>query len=311
LNIDSCFIKGHWDLAGDLFKGAAGEDVLEYFTASDGAAIAYRDHGAGMPLVFLHGLMANGGFFQKQDALSSDFRLINIELRGHGGSAGAGGSPTVERIGADVAELAESLDLRQAIGIGWSLGATVLWHVLAGQSGKRFRGAVVVDMTARVRNGEEWDLGLSPEACEARTAAIKADFQNFATAAGQAIFSQPVAPPMTGLADWASREFSRNDPVAIAAVWESLMRQDMRSLLKKISHPTLIVHGAQSSLYGDDTAAHLVAALPNARAVRFEHSGHAPHLEQPELFNRTLKDFADRLSRGRAHEAIDIQGEMS
>ena len=43
-----------------------------------------------------------------------------------------------------------------------------------------------------------------------------------------------------------------------------------------------------------------------ARAVRFDRSGHAPHLEQPELFNRTLRDFADRLSRGRATQEKQI-----
>ena len=64
-------------------------------------------------------------------------------------------------------------DLHDAIGVGWSLGATVLWHVLAGPAADRFAGAIVVDMTARVLNDAEWDLGLSPEACEARSAAIR------------------------------------------------------------------------------------------------------------------------------------------
>jgi pimeloyl-[acyl-carrier protein] methyl ester esterase len=118
--------------------------------------------------------------------------------------------------------------------------------------------------------------------------------------AGQAIFAQPVAPAMRKLADWASLEFARNDADAMASVWNSLIRQDVRALLEKIQHPTLIVHGAQSSLYGADTADHLVEALPQARAVRFERSGHAPHLEEPELFNTILKDFADRLSPARA-----------
>ena len=101
------------------------------------------------------------------------------------------------------------------------------------------------------------------------------------------------------LADWASLEFARNDAEAMASIWASLVRQDMRALLDRIQHPTLIVHGGRSELYGDDTADHLVAALPHARAVRFEKSGHAPHLEEPDLFNATLKDFADRLSLAR------------
>ena len=91
----------------------------------------------------------------------------------------------------------------------------------------------------------------------------------------------------------------------MASVWASLIRQDVRGLLDGIRHPTLIVHGAQSPLYGEDTADHLVAALPDARAVRFEHSGHAPHLEEPDLFNATLKHFAAGLSRPLSHSQGD------
>jgi len=270
---------------------------LHSFTASDGARIAYRDSGRGTPIVLLHGLMAHGGFFDGQIALAGDFRIIAIDLRGHGDSAGA--APDVERMAADVAELAAALDLEGAIGVGWSLGATILWHVLAGPAARRFAGAVVIDMTARVKNGAGWDLGLSPEACEARSSAIRDDFESFAMAAGRAIFAQPVAPEHRPLADWASLQFARNDAAAIAAIWASLVRQDMRALLDRIQHPTLIVHGGRSELYSDDTAGHLVAALPHARAVRFANSGHAPHLEEPELFNTTLKDFAASLSLAR------------
>ena len=284
---------------------------MQFFKTSDGVRIAYRDEGAGTPLVLLHGLMAHGGFFREQEALTDRFRLIRIDLRGHGASSEAadraGNDATVERIAGDVSELAEALDLEGAIGVGWSLGATVLRHVLTGPAAARFAGAVVIDMTARVLNDAEWDLGLSAEACEARSAAIREEFQRFALDAGQGIFAQPVENGARAMADWASFEFARNDPATIASLWASLVRQDVRALLERIAHPTLVVHGAQSRLYGEDTADHLVAALPDARAVRFERSGHAPHLEQPELFNATLTDFADRLSRGRSTPP-DVRG---
>ena len=282
-----------------------GEGFLDFFTASDGTRIAYRDDGAGTPLVLLHGLMAHGGFFRAQADLSEDFRVITIDLRGHGASATAGERPTVEQLAADVSELAEALDLNGAIGVGWSLGATVLWHVLSGPAASRFAGSVVVDMTARVRNDAEWDLGLSPEACEARSIAIRDDFEGFAASAGQAIFAQPVAPDRRADAAWASAEFARNDAGAMGSVWASLVRQDVRALLQKIEHPTLIVHGGRSRLYGDDTADHLVEALPDARAVRFDRSGHAPHLEEPILFNQILRNFAARLSSGRTNQPIE------
>ena len=205
--------------------------------------------------MLLHGLMAHAGFFEGQAALAEDFRIIAIDLRGHGESAAPEAAPpSVERMAADVAELAEALELEGAIGVGWSLGATILWHVLAGPAARRFAGAVVVDMTARVRNDAEWDLGLSAEACEARSLAIHDDFESFALTAGQAIFAQPVAPEHRQLADWASLQFARNDAGAMASVWASLIRQDVRALLDRIQHPTLIVHGGRSELYGDDTA---------------------------------------------------------
>lgn len=269
--------------------------------APDGVAVAYEDEGQGRPLVLLHGLMAHSGFFARQRELASEFRLISIDLRGHGRSAADGRAPTVEELAGDVAGIAEELDLDDAIGLGWSLGASVLWHVLAGPSGRRFSGAVIVDMTPRVLNGGGWDLGLSPELCDARTAAIRNDFASFAQGAGQAIFTQPVqdAP----LAQWAGEEFARNDPAVMDGLWASLVKQDLCPMLPSISQPALIIHGAHSQLYGSGTADYLKAALPNATTRRFERSGHAPQLEQPELFNRAIRDFAASLPHPRKQQA--------
>jgi pimeloyl-[acyl-carrier protein] methyl ester esterase len=267
---------------------------LLHFTASDGARIAYRDEGEGRPILLLHGLMAHGGFFEPQRRLADDFRIIRIDLRGHGGSRG-GDAPSVGRIAEDIAGLAADLDLAGAIGIGWSLGASVLWRLLAGSASERFAGSVVIDMTPRVLNGAGWTLGLSRDLCEARAQAIREDFQSFAAGAGAAIFAQPLEARTRPLAAWAAEEFARNDAAAIGALWASLVEQDLRPELARIAQPTLVVHGCQSHLYGAGTADHLVAALPNARAVPFPRSGHAPHLEEPELFNQTIRDFAASL----------------
>ena len=263
---------------------------MRQFTASDGARIAYSDRGEGRPLVLLHGLMADSGFFERQHALGDSFRLVAVDLRGHGRSPAGREPPTIQRLASDVAELAGALELVGAVGIGWSLGAAVLWRVLAGPASPIFAGAVVIDMTPRVLNDEDWDLGLSRETCEARSQAIRDDFPAFAAAAGQAIFAAPGEE-----ADRAAASFAANDADAIGALWKSLVEEDFRPLLPCIGQPTLIIRGAHSHLYGADTAGHLVQALPNARAVAFERSGHAPHLEQPETFNALLRQFAAEL----------------
>lgn len=274
---------------------------LQHFTASDGARIAFQVSGQGRPLVLLHGLMAHSGFFKFQRPLASEFQLVEIDFRGHGGSRGASQRLDVDALAADVAEFVNQLDLEGAIGIGWSLGAAILWEVLAGRAASRFAGAVIVDMTPRVLNGGEWTLGLSPEVAEARTAAIRDDYASFAVAAGQNIFAQPLDGTRE-LAAWAGEQFAQNSSDAMSAVWGSLLDKDFRPLLPRIEQPTLIVHGARSQLYGPATARHLAAALPRARAVSFERSGHAPHMEQPELFNTIVRDFAASLPRVRQNQ---------
>lgn len=268
---------------------------MSYFTAPDGAKIAYQDEGSGRPLVLLHGLMAHRGFFLFQRSLAPDFRLISIDLRGHGASDARLTGLRVEQLAADVTALVEALDIQDAIGLGWSLGATVLWHLLTGPASTRFAASVVVDMTPLVRNQGDWQLGLSNELCQARSAAIRDDFESFATNAGQAIFAQPLDDRTRDIAAWSGEQFARSDSESIAAVWDSLVQQDVRARLGRVEQPTLIVHGAQSQLYGSDTAEYLAASLPNARAVRFDRSGHAPHMEQPELFNDTIRQFAASL----------------
>ena len=253
--------------------------------------------------MLLHGLMAHRGFWRLQRPLASDFRLISIDLRGHGESVRRGDSPSVEQLAQDVTALVEELELVDAVGIGWSLGASVLWHVLTGPAAARFSGSVIIDMTPKVQNGEDWQLGLSRDLCEARTAGIHNEFKAFAANAGQAMFAQPTDPAARELAAWAAQEFAGNDQRSIASLWESLVKQDLRPLLARIEQPTLIVHGAQSQLYGSDTAQYLAEALPNGKRVPFEHSGHAPHIEQPELFNTAIHQFAATLPNVRPAQA--------
>jgi pimeloyl-ACP methyl ester carboxylesterase len=271
---------------------------LAEFTATDGVRIHYRAEGAGRPLLLLHGLMAHGGFWAAQQPLSEDFRLIAPDLRGHGESRAEPRSVTVDRLVRDTEELAEALDLQGAIVVGWSLGAAIAWPLLAGRVSARFAGSVVVDMTPKVLNEGGWTLGLAPELVEARAAAFRDDFAAFAHAAGTAVLAPPIADGEAELAAWAGAEFARNDNRAMSTLWASLAEQDYRPLLARISQPTLILRGAHSYLYGPDTARYLESALPSARIVEFGRSGHAPNLEEPELFNKRIIDFAAGLAVG-------------
>lgn len=260
---------------------------MKSFVADDGAVIAYRDEGVGRPLLMLHGLNADSRLFARQAAaLSGDFRVIRPDFRGHGDSP-AGDAPDMDRLVRDTAALVDRLDLDGVVGIGWSLGAMVLWRVLLGAQAARFAGAVVIDMTARVTPAPGWSLGLTDASLR-----VAPDGED-AAARGRRIAHAILAGdrPDDGLAETIAPLLAQDDADAVAAIGASLFDEDLRDALPRIAVPTVVAHGGRSQYYADETATWVAARLPDARAVRFARSGHAPHVEEPDAFNEMVIGF--------------------
>jgi 3-oxoadipate enol-lactonase len=88
----------------------------------DSAEIYYQETGTGYPLVLLHGLGSSSADWMFQTpVLSGHFRLIAINLRGHAPSSLVRGPVTIHALAADVAQLLEALEIRQAhvLGCRW------------------------------------------------------------------------------------------------------------------------------------------------------------------------------------------------
>lgn len=273
---------------------------MPYLVTSDQAKIAYDDAGSGRPLLLVHGWATHAGFFGPQaEGLAGSFRTISVDLRFHGRSRGAGGEISIGRLARDLIELADHLDLHDMLVVGWSMGAMVLWRALLDGLAARAAGMVVIDMAPRVINGADWDLGLrgSSAAKSARQtpAAMVTNWPAMAPRVAGRIFAEGGGPAKDALYPWAEGEVAASDAHAMAQLWSSLTAQDFRADLSRLSLPVLVAHGNLSRLYSAQTAAALATFLPHAVTVGFDRSGHAPHLEEPESFNRTLTQFAASL----------------
>jgi non-heme chloroperoxidase len=90
----------------------------------DGTEIFYKDWGKGQPIVFHHGwpLSADDWDNQMMFFLAQGYRVIAHDRRGHGRSSQTATGNDMDTYAADVAELAEKLDLMNAIHIGHSTG---------------------------------------------------------------------------------------------------------------------------------------------------------------------------------------------
>src|SRR5262245_17286222 len=89
--------------------------------------IHYVNNGDGRPpIVFVHGFgCARGDWGAGVAQLSQRHRTIAVDLRGHGRSPGAVQDCSIERYGADVAEVLRELELTPAVIVGHSMGCRV------------------------------------------------------------------------------------------------------------------------------------------------------------------------------------------
>ncbi len=92
------------------------------------ALIHYEMTGtSGTPVVFVHGFACGHSDWAAQvAALSARYRVVTVDLRGHGLSPGPAEVCGVERYGADVADVPRALDLRGAVLVGHSMGCRVV-----------------------------------------------------------------------------------------------------------------------------------------------------------------------------------------
>ena len=97
---------------------------MPYVTTSDGTALYYTDQGTGQPIVFSHGWPLSSDAWQVELKLFADagYRAIAHDRRGHGRSAKTYTGNDMETYARDLAELIETLDLRDVVVVGHSTG---------------------------------------------------------------------------------------------------------------------------------------------------------------------------------------------
>jgi pimeloyl-[acyl-carrier protein] methyl ester esterase len=278
--------------------------VQRTLTLEDGTPMAFvdlpkRQADARAPvLVFLHGWAVSSIAFRAQHTLNEHFRLLIPNLRGHAASpAGPDARLSMTQLAADVAWLLRRVVPPNVpvIGVGWSMGASVLWLAASGPARGAFAGLVSVDMSPRVLNGSDWSLGLrgpySRAQVEGTLRTIATDWAGHCHRFLDRILAPGAALPLGLGEDALSRE-----PATMARLWQSLCQLDARATVSGLREPHLLIRGAESQLYDLATQDDLATRLPQAEALSFSQSGHAPHIEQPEAFNDAVAAFCHRVA---------------
>lgn len=272
---------------------------MPFVPASDGVLLHYESTGSGRPIVLIHGWTMNGRFFHKNvEALAAHHRVITIDSRGHGRSGKELVHLTMEQVGRDVDTVLATLDVRDAVLAGWSMGMATVYNYLAQFGTERLAGVIDIDMTPYLFADEGWPHGVFGT-LDARSSLdvqrqMIADRTGLMSTLVPAMFAAGSTPEPDVLAWWADESTTVPDLTALA-LWVSFSSQDWRPLLPSIDVPVLLAHGRKSQIYPTPVWESLAELIPQTSLVLFDESGHSPFWEEPEAFNTAVLDFLKQL----------------
>ncbi|MFJ9718788.1 alpha/beta fold hydrolase [Streptomyces sp. NPDC101213] len=240
----------------------------------------YEDHGSGQPVVLIHGYPLDGHSWEKQAAalLGAGYRVITYDRRGFGRS----GRPTTgydyDTFTADLHTLLETLDLRDAVLVGFSMGTGEVGRYLGTHGSARIaKAAFLASLEPFLLKTDDNPDGVDGSVFEGIEQAVTADRYAYFTAFYQDFYNLD-----ENLGTRIGEEAVRNSfNVAAGASWYASLAcvatwtTDFRADLPGIDVPALILHGtADRILPIEATAEPFRRALPHAEYVVVEGAPH-------------------------------------
>lgn len=236
----------------------------------DGTDVAYRETGAGPPVVLITGLGLSGRFYAPlaEGFAAAGLRLVIADPPGFGGTPGALWGQGVPDLAAFHAAFAEALALRAPVWVGHSLGAQVALR-LAADHPHAARGLVLA----------------APSGGPARLLRLR-------QLAGLGLTAFRV-PPATALATL--REYARNNPLRVAGTWLRGAADDPTAHAPRVAAPTLILVGNRDPVPGQRYLDLLRQRLPDARFEMVPGATHALPRDEPKAFVASVAGFVRSL----------------
>jgi len=260
--------------------------MTSYFTTNDGCQIAYQyeEKGDRPTLVLSNSLGTSMSMWQPQLLeFNKHFNVLSYDMRGHGQSDVMAGGYSIDRLGCDLIELLDHLNLGQVLFCGLSIGG-MLGQWLSVIHPNRVKALVLANTSANAGPSSVWDT---------RLALIKKD-------------GLPSLWPMVR-DRWVSDEFASQAPVEVQRLKEmfdgmteqgyvgacaAVRDMDLRNVAQLNALPTLIIAGEKDVASPVEKSEYLLEQCQNAELVLLD-AGHLSNIECSDLFNKAVLDFLE------------------
>jgi non-heme chloroperoxidase len=272
------------------------EVTLRQVVGGNGVRLAVRMAGPedAPAIVLLHGWAQSGAAWSAQLAdrsLTADYRLVAMDLRGHGVSdvPDIAGGYDDSRAWADDVKAVIDLVGRPVVLVGWSYGGAVVADYLRFHGDASLAGIVFVGASTEIgRNRPGAQVG----------AAMRAAMPN-ALAEDAEVAAQAFVEFANGMCahELPGAVRQRVIGTSLAVPWQvrkALLRRDVdnSAVLAAITVPTLVTHGRLDAVIDPLAARYAHGKIPGADLRWFDEVGHMPFAERTEEFDEMLLGFA-------------------
>ena len=256
---------------------------------SDDAEIFYDVAGSGPPVILLHPFPAHHEFWLPiAQFLSSRYRLIMPDLRGHGESALGSGPATMQKHASDIGRTMDAVDANAAVLIGVSIGGYASFEFW-----RRFRNrvrALVLCNTKAQADNEEARANRLQSARDVLERGTEPFFEGML----EKLLGESTRHSRPDLVEGALRMMRKMSAEDVAGVQRGMAeRPDSVPTLKTINVPTLIVTGDEDTMTGVPDAELMTQNISGSHLKIIPKAGHYSPWEQPEEVGRLLRQFLD------------------
>ncbi len=253
------------------------------------------DGSTGRPILFIHGFSQCSLCWSRQIAssLARDYRLLAMDLRGHGLSEKPRDAYADSHLWADDVNAAiRDLNLDQPILCGWSYGPLVILDYIRHYGEGSIGGIVFVDGISKLGSDEAMSV-LSPGFLGLVPGFFATDVEESVQSIGSLLGLCFTQEPSTE--EWyLMLGFNLSVPpyVREAMLSRSIDNDD---LLLSIRKPTLIMHGADDAVVSAAVVDRHKALMAHAQIQMMTGVGHAVFWDAADAFNQRLRVFAESL----------------
>ncbi|HEY6172432.1 MAG TPA: alpha/beta hydrolase [Candidatus Kapabacteria bacterium] len=238
-------------------------------------------------IVFLHGVGADrtSWKYQLKYFNSLGYSVAAIDMRGSGDSDARDKDGNVlpislKEFALDVDAVIKELGYQKAHWVGNSKGGVIILQAI--ELGLTTLDKIVLGNTFAYHTDKDVILPRAQAALETKT------LPEFAKERIPLVFKPDIDKETLGEAIYA---MARKDKDAYLASWQATWSPDFRSLLGSIKNETLVISGSIDKITPVALSDELAAGITGSKHVCIEGAGHIAHADQPEDYNKAVKDF--------------------